>query len=65
MGTIADMFDSETEFEDLLAEAEERAESRWEMDFVDGLRERFTGYGEKMYLSEKQEEILRRIAGEE
>lgn len=63
MATIQDMFDSTTEFEDLLSEAETQAESAWEMDFVDGLRDRFTEYGEKMYLTEKQEDILRRIAG--
>ena len=63
MATIQDMFDSKTEFEDLLSEAESQAESAWEMDFVDGLRDRFTAYGEKMYLTEKQEEILRRIVG--
>ena len=65
MATVSDIFDSVTEFEDLLSEAEESAGSEWEMDFVDSIRERFTAYGEKMYLSEKQEEILRRVAGDE
>ena len=65
MATVSDIFDSVTEFEDLLSEAEESAGSEWEMDFVDGLRESFAIYKEKMYLSEKQEEILRRVAGDE
>ena len=65
MSAIADMFDSLTEFEDLLGEAEDNASSAWEMDFVDSIREKFTEFAGKMYLSEKQEAILRRIAGAE
>ena len=32
MATVSDIFDSVTEFEDLLSEAEESAGSEWEMD---------------------------------
>lgn len=50
--------------EDVLYTAEKRARNEWEMDFVDGLKDKFSTYGDDMFLSEKQADILRRIAGE-
>jgi len=51
--------------EDVLHVAEGRAKNEWEMDFVDGLQEKFDQYGEDMFLSDKQATILKRIAGDE
>lgn len=61
--TITDLFDDASEFDELLADAENNATSDWDMNFVDDLRNRYDKYGERMYLSERQLEILRRIAG--
>ena len=61
--TIADLFDDASEFDELLADAENNATSDWDMNFVDDLRNRYDKYGERMYLSERQLEILERIAG--
>lgn len=54
--------DLDYDFEDLLAEAENNAKGSWEEEFCDGIRDKFDEYGDKMYLSERQEEILQRIA---
>ena len=51
--------------EDVLYVAEGRTKNEWEMDFVDGLREKFDQYGDDMFLSDKQAAILKRIAGDE
>jgi hypothetical protein len=51
--------------EDVLYSAEKRVKNEWEMDFVDGLKEKFSTYGDDMFLSEKQASILRRIIGDE
>lgn len=61
--TITDLFDDASEFDELLADAENNATSDWDMNFVDDLRNRYDKYGERMYLSERQLEILERIAG--
>jgi len=61
--TITDLFDDASEFDELLADAENNATSDWDMNFVDDLRNRYDKYGKRMYLSERQLEILERIAG--
>lgn len=50
------------DFESLLREAESNARGSWEENFVDDLRDKFDEYGDNMYLSDKQEEVLHRIA---
>jgi hypothetical protein len=60
---VADLFDDIDEFETLLSDAEAGADSDWETDFVDDVRNRYDEHGERMYLSERQLEILERIAG--
>lgn len=49
-------------FEDLLSEAEDRAFSAWDTQFIDGIRSKFDEYGDAMYLSESQLEQVKRIA---
>lgn len=60
--TVADL---DFDFEDALSEAEDRAKGAWEEQFVSDLRDRFDEYGSRMYVSDKQVEVLRRIAGDE
>lgn len=64
MSQVKDEFDSATEFEDLLLNAEQQASNDWEMTFVSDTRDRFEQYGLKTYISDKQLETLNRIAGE-
>lgn len=66
MGQLADdFFDDEREIEDMISEAEANASNAWEDNFVEGLRDKFDQYGIRMYLSDKQHEILERIASGE
>lgn len=61
---VKDQYD-EREFQDLLDEAEENASGNWEKTFVSDLRDKFEEFGTGMYLSEKQDDILNRIANGE
>ena len=59
---VADAYDDLSEFESLLADAEANAETDWEMEFVSDINEKFEKYGDKMFISTKQIEILERIS---
>ena len=61
---VKDNYD-EREFQDLLDSAEENASGNWEMTFVSDLQDKFEEFGTGMFLSEKQEDILNRIANGE
>ena len=58
-------FDDDEEFESLLSDAEINASSEWEMEFVADMRDRYEEYGTGMYLSDRQLEILERLANDE
>ena len=45
-----------------LEEAEDRTLDAWQSEFVGSLRERYDKYGDRVKLSDKQLEILQRIA---
>ena len=47
---------------DLLGSAELNARNAWEEEFVEGLSGKYEQWGDEMFLSEKQMEILCRIA---
>lgn len=59
---VIDIYPDDDDFEELLASAEENASSEWETEFVSSLQERYEQYGINMFLSDKQDEILKRIA---
>lgn len=59
---ISDIYPDGDDFEELLASAEENASNDWETEFVSSLQERYEQYGVNMFLSDKQDEILNRIA---
>ena len=59
---IADIYDDVSEFEELLEAAEAESSTAWEMEFLDGVRNRYEKYHDGTYISEKQIEILERIA---
>ena len=57
---LKDCFEQK-EFEDLLFQAEQRAKSRWEVDFTHELLARFSQYGMEMYITEKHVDKLREL----
>ena len=59
---IKDKYPEIDEFDDLLADADSNAGNEWEMTFVDDIRERYEKYGGDTFVSEKQVEILNKIA---
>jgi len=62
VSTVADKYE-DSEFEDLLDAAASSATNGWEEQFVSDIRDKWEQYGARMYLSEKQGEILNRLAG--
>ena len=59
---LRDAYSDMSEFEDLLEDADSNAGNEWEMTFVDDINKRFEQYGGDTFVSEKQIEILNRIA---
>lgn len=56
------VYELDYDFGDLLDEAEDEAKGSWEENFVSDVRDKFESYGDRMFISEKQEVILQRIA---
>lgn len=61
---VQDLYDEE-EFQSLLDDAEANASNDFEINFVSDMQDRWEQYGKRMYLSDKQREILERIANDE
>lgn len=61
MSMVRDHY-GENEFLDILVVAEDEASGTWERTFVSDMKDKFFEYGLSMFLSEKQREILERIA---
>ncbi len=61
---VQDLYD-EDEFQSLLDDAEANASNDFECKFVSDMQDRWEQYGKRMYLSDKQKEILERIANDE
>ncbi len=55
----------ETEFEELLEDARMNAANDWEESFVADMKDRYTQYGRRMFISDAQKEHLERIANDE
>lgn len=56
---------SHDEFEELIDDAEMNAANDWEEQFVSDIKAKFEDYGIRMFVSDKQREILERIANGE
>lgn len=56
---------SDEEFEDILSDAESNAGNDFETTFCSDMRDKFDEYGKRMFISERQREILERIANDE
>lgn len=53
---------AETDFEELLSDAEAKAVGEWEVQFTAEMRTRFERYAGRMLISEKQIDTLKKIA---
>lgn len=63
MSQVQDIY-KESEFEVLLNEARINAANDWEETFVSDLADKFGRFGQRMYLSEAQQQQLERIAND-
>lgn len=61
---IQDLYDTRA-FSDLLDSAERNASTDFEEAFTSDLREQWEQWGERMYLSERQQAVLERIADQQ
>lgn len=61
---VLDLY-SESDFEELLDDAESNAANDWETQFVDDLKAKYEQFGRRMFLSIAQQEALERIANDE
>lgn len=61
--SVLSHFDDETEFEECLNRADSATCGRKEMEFIDDLKEKWEEYGVRMFLSYKQADWLKKIAG--
>ena len=52
-------------FQEVIDEAEANTKNNWEDNFIGDMGGKYKQYGGKMYISEKQIEILQRIANKE
>ena len=55
--------DLEEDFDALLDDAEDNAVSTWEMDFVSDMQERYDKFEGDTFISDKQLNALKKIAG--
>lgn len=62
---LSEKFKTIGEFELVLDSAEHNASSEFEMEFVASIKEKYDQFGMNMFFSEKQEEVLDRIAYKE
>lgn len=49
-------------FQEVIDEAEANTKNNWEDNFIGDMSDKYKQYGDKIYISEKQIEILQRIA---
>ena len=61
---VQDLYE-EKEFEELLEDARMNAANDWEESFVADMKDRYTEYGRRMFISDAQKDHLERIANDE
>ena len=61
---VQDLYE-EKEFEELLEAARMNAANDWEESFVADMKDRYTQYGRRMFISDTQKDHLERIANDE
>lgn len=61
---VQDLY-KETEFEELLEDARMNAANDWEESFVADMKDRYTQYGRRMFISDAQKDQIERIANDD
>ena len=61
---VKDAFDDVKDFEQLLDDAENNSATKWEMDYVADLKERYDIYGKDTFINIAQLDKLREIANQ-
>ena len=61
---VQDLY-AEKEFEALIEDARMNAANDWEESFVADMKDRYTEYGRRMFISDAQQQHLERIANDE
>ncbi len=61
---VQDLY-KETEFEELLEDARMNAANDWEESFVTDMKDRYTQYGRRMFISDAQKDQIERIANDD
>ena len=61
---VQDIYE-EKEFEALIEDARMNAANDWEESFVADMKDRYTEYGRRMFISDAQQQHLERIANDE
>ena len=61
---VQDLYE-EKEFEALIEDARMNAANDWEESFVADMKDRYTEYGRRMFISDAQQQHLERIANDE
>lgn len=61
---VQDLY-KEKEFEELIEGARMNAANDWEESFVADMKDRYTQYGRRMFISDSQKDHLERIANDE
>lgn len=61
---VQDLYE-EKEFEELIEGARMNAANDWEESFVADMKDRYTQYGRRMFISDPQKDHLERIANDE
>ena len=61
---VQDLYE-EKEFEELLEDARMNAANDWEESFVADMKDRYTEFGRRMFISDAQKDHLERIANDE
>ena len=62
--SVQDLYE-EKEFEALIEDARMNAANDWEESFVADMKDRYTEYGRRMFISDAQQQHLERIANDE
>jgi hypothetical protein len=61
---VQDLY-KESEFEELLEDARMNAANDWEESFVADMKDRYTQYGRRMFISDAQKDQIERIANDD
>lgn len=62
--TVKHRYPDTADFQQVLSEASANAKTDWERQFTDELNHRYEQFGDDLFISDKQLELLERLAAE-